>query len=65
MHMKAASLRLSVVAALSVVTFADGVEGGDGGVVGVGEGVEVFLGGGDRGVAHAFFHYLNVCSAGE
>jgi hypothetical protein len=63
--MKAASLRLSVIAARSTGAFADGVEGGDRGVVGVGEGVEVFLGGGDRGVAHPFLHYLNVCSAGE
>ena len=41
------------------------VEGGDGGVVGVREGVEVFLGGGDGGVAHAFFDDLDVCSAGQ
>ena len=32
---------------------ADGVEGGQGLVVGVGQGVEVFLGGLDLGVAHA------------
>jgi hypothetical protein len=36
------------------VPFSDGGEGGEGGVVGFGEGVEVFLGGGDAGVSEAF-----------
>ena len=45
--------------------FADVVEGGDGGVVGVGEGVEVLLGGGDAGMSHPFLHHLDVGAAGE
>lgn len=43
---------------------ADFVEGGEGGVVGVVEGVEVALGGGDGSVAEAFFDDLKVCAAG-
>jgi hypothetical protein len=41
------------------------LEGVEGGVVGVGEGVEVFLGGGDGGVAEAFFDDLEVGAADE
>jgi hypothetical protein len=37
----------------------------EGGVVGVGEGVEVFLGGPEAAVAEAFFDGLDVGSAGE
>jgi hypothetical protein len=44
---------------------ADGVECGDGGGVCVGEGVEVLLGGGESGVAHAVFDGLEVGAAGE
>ena len=35
------------------------------GVVDVGEGVQVLLGGGESGVAHAVFEGLQVCAAGE
>ena len=49
----------------SKAALADVVQRSDGGVVGVREGVEVFLGGGDRGVPHAFFDYLDVGAAGE
>src|SRR3954468_9066007 len=41
------------------------VECVEGGVVGVGEGVEVFLGGGQAAVAEAFFDGLDVGAAGE
>src|ERR1044072_1872913 len=44
---------------------ADFVEGGEGGVVGVVEGVQVALGGGDGSVAEAFFDDLEVCTAGQ
>jgi hypothetical protein len=37
----------------------------EGGVVGVGEGVEVFLGGAEAAVAEAFFDGLDVGAAGE
>ena len=37
----------------------------DGRVVGVGEGVQVLLGGGDAALAEAFFDYLEVGAAGE
>ena len=40
-------------------------EGGEGGVVGFGEGVEVFLGGDDAAVSEAFFDGLQVGAAGE
>src|SRR3954468_4342800 len=41
------------------------VECVEGGVVGVGEGVEVFLGGAQAAVAEAFFDGLDVGAAGE
>src|SRR4051794_657643 len=41
------------------------VEGGEVLSVGVGEGMEVFLGGGDLRVAHAVHHGLEVGSAGQ
>jgi hypothetical protein len=44
---------------------AGAVEGVDGGVVGVGEGMEVFLGGAEAAVAEAFFDGLDVGAAGE
>ncbi|MBB4778998.1 hypothetical protein F4557_007416 [Actinomadura catellatispora] len=44
---------------------ADLVEGGERGLIGVGEGVEVLLGRGDRGMAQAFLDDLEVCAAGE
>ena len=43
----------------------DGGECGEGGVVGFGEGVEVFLGGDDAAVAEPFLHGLQICAAGE
>lgn len=49
----------------SVGATADFVEGCEGGFVGVGEGVEVEGGGGDVGVAEAFFDDLEVGAAGE
>jgi hypothetical protein len=51
--------------AASAVWSADVVQGGEGGVVGAGQGVEVALGGGDAGVAEAFFDDLEVGAAGE
>ena len=42
-----------------------GCERVEGGVVGVGEGVEVFLGGAQAAVAEAFFDGLDVGAAGE
>ena len=44
---------------------ADAVEGGEVLGVGVGEGVEVFLGGGDLGVAHPVHDGFEVGAAGE
>ena len=44
---------------------ADAVEGGEVLGVGVGEGVEVLLGGGDLGMTHAVHHRLEVGAAGE
>src|SRR6266542_123994 len=40
-------------------------EGVEGGVVGVGKGVEIFLGGAQAAVAEAFFDNLDVGAAGE
>jgi hypothetical protein len=45
--------------------FADAVKSSDGGMVGVGEGVEILLRCRDRRVAHALLHYLYVGAAGE
>lgn len=42
----------------------DSGECGEGGVVGFGEGVQVFLGGDDAAVAESFFNGLQVGSAG-
>lgn len=52
--------------ALSIpcVSLSDGCEGNEGGVVGFGEGVKVFLGD-DAAVAAGFFDGLEVGSAGE
>ena len=47
------------------VPLSDGGECGEGGVVGFGEGVEVFLGGDDAAVSEAFFDGLQVGAAGE
>jgi hypothetical protein len=47
------------------VPLSDGREGGEGGVVGFGEGVEVFLGGDDAAVAESFFDGLEAGAAGE
>jgi hypothetical protein len=44
---------------------ADAVEGVEVPLVGVGEGVEVFLGGGDLGVAHAVHDGFEVGASGE
>jgi hypothetical protein len=43
----------------------DGGECGEGGVVGFGEGVEVFLGGDDAAVSESFFDGLEVGAAGD
>jgi len=43
----------------------NGLECGEGFVVGVGEGVQVFLGGHDLGVANAFHDGLEIGAAGE
>jgi len=48
-----------------VVSGSDGGECGEGGVVGFGEGVEVFLGGGDAAMAEALLHRLKVGPTGE
>lgn len=44
---------------------ADLGEGVEGGFIGVGKGVEVFLRSGDAGVAKAFFDDLEVCPSGQ
>jgi hypothetical protein len=48
-----------------MVPVPDGGECGEGGVVGFGEGVEVFLGGDDAAVSESFFDGLEVGAAGE
>jgi hypothetical protein len=55
----------AVVLSGGAVSGSDGGECGECGVVGFGEGVEVFLGGGDAAVAEAFFDCLDVGTAGE
>ncbi|MDT5129782.1 MAG: hypothetical protein QOH54_5426 [Mycobacterium sp.] len=48
-----------------MVPVPDGGECGEGGVVGFGQGVEVFLGGDDAAVPESFFDGLEVGAAGE
>jgi hypothetical protein len=48
-----------------MVPVPDGGECGEGGVVGFGEGVEVFLGGDDAAVPESFIDGLEVGAAGE
>jgi hypothetical protein len=51
------SVKLAVVA--------DGSQGVEGGVVGIGEGVQVAFGGAEAGVAESFAHGLQVRAAGD